>query len=44
MHPNYQFVTARSGAAASSQESILSNRAGVAACALRDAGDTESMR
>jgi len=44
MHPNYQRTFALSGAAALPQRPILSNRPGVTACVLRDAGEPDLMR
>jgi hypothetical protein len=41
MHPNYRKSFARPAFAALRQSLILSNRRGVPACALRDAGEPD---
>ena len=41
MHPNYRKSFARTASAALRQSLILSNRRGVPACALRDAGEPD---
>jgi hypothetical protein len=41
MHPNYRKSSVRTAFAALRQALILSNRRGVPACALRDAGEPD---